>query len=309
MPRLEHVQLCHPDDRARFARHGIAASVQPIHLREDAPGARRDWGDRAESAGYTWRSLLEAGATLAFGQDAPLEPLDPWPGIAMSVLRRDPTWPTDMADFGPHEALTLEQALRASTVGVAATVKDALGGRLVPGSPADLIVLPAAPTEDRLRAAAYDDLRPRLSCWAAASRSNAEREASPALALRRAGTCRAVQAGADDSRRSADEFGAETDVLSVAGRRGAACRAHLVAEPIGDRGPTCPHRGEVEGPEPVDGGRVRRAWACVTVLRRDLCRAVGGDLHDVEEPGEATRAGDDHVLGRCASARCVGGGG
>src|SRR6476646_9597326 len=87
MPRLEHVQLCHPDDRARFGRLGVAASIQPIHRREDAPGARRDWGDRAESVGYPWRSLLDAGATLALGQDAPLEPLDPWPGIALAVLR------------------------------------------------------------------------------------------------------------------------------------------------------------------------------------------------------------------------------
>ena len=162
MPRLEHVQLCHPADRPRFAELGIAASVQPIHLREDAPGARRDWGDRAESAGYTWRSLLDAGATLAFGQDAPLEPLDPWPGIALSVLRRDPTWGEDAAPFGVHEALTLEQALLASTVGPWATLKDPLGGRLVPGSLADVVVLPSMPDDELLCSAEFDPFRPRL---------------------------------------------------------------------------------------------------------------------------------------------------
>jgi predicted amidohydrolase YtcJ len=162
MPRLEHVQLCHPDDRVRFGRTGVAASVQPIHLREDAAGARRDWGARAESAGYTWRSLLDACATLAFGQDAPLEPVDPWPGIALAVARRDPTWAASEPSFGATEALTIEQALRASTVGVAATIKDPLGGRLDVGSRADLIVLPAAPDDERLRAAAFGDLRPRL---------------------------------------------------------------------------------------------------------------------------------------------------
>jgi predicted amidohydrolase YtcJ len=162
MPRLEHVQLCHPDDRSRFAQLGIAASVQPIHLREDAPGARSDWGDRAESAGYTWRGLLDAGATLAFGQDAPLEPLDPWPGIALSVLRRDPTWAADDPAFGPHEAITLEQALRASTVGPWQTLREPLGGRLVPGSPADVVVLPSMPDDGLLRAADFDRVRPRL---------------------------------------------------------------------------------------------------------------------------------------------------
>ena len=136
--------------------------MQPIHLREDADGARIAWGGRAETAGYAWRSLLDAGATLAFGTDAPLVALDPWPGIAMAVTRRDPTWGPDAKPFGANEALTIEQALRASTVGVAATAKDALGGRLVPGSHADLIVLPAEPDEERLRAADFADLRPRL---------------------------------------------------------------------------------------------------------------------------------------------------
>jgi predicted amidohydrolase YtcJ len=162
MPRLEHVQLCHLDDRSRFAALGIAASVQPIHLREDAPGARRDWGARAETAGYTWRSLLDAGATVAFGQDAPLEPLDPWPGIALSVLRRDPTWADEEPAFGPGEAIDLEQALRASIVGPWQTLRDPLGGRLVPGSLADVIVLPAMPDDALLREADFGPLRPRL---------------------------------------------------------------------------------------------------------------------------------------------------
>jgi predicted amidohydrolase YtcJ len=92
MPRLEHVQLLDATDRPRFRGLGIAASVQPVHLREDATTARNDWGSRAESNGYAWRSLLDSGATLAFGTDAPVEPADPWPGIAIAVLRRDPSW-------------------------------------------------------------------------------------------------------------------------------------------------------------------------------------------------------------------------
>jgi predicted amidohydrolase YtcJ len=162
MPRLEHIQLCHPDDRARFAALGIGASVQPVHLRDDAATARRDWGARAESAGYTWRSLLDEGAVLGFGTDAPVEPIDPWPGVAMAVLRRDPSWGADVPPFGPDEALTLEQTLRAATVGPATFARDPLGGRLVPGARADLIVLPAAPREGPERAAAFATVRPRL---------------------------------------------------------------------------------------------------------------------------------------------------
>jgi len=162
MPRLEHVQLCSATDRARFAALGVAASVQPVHLRDDADTARLYWGDRAEANGYTWRSLLDAGAVVAFGTDAPVEPIDPWPGIAMAVLRRDPSWGADAPPFGPDETLTLEQALRAATVGPALMARDQLGGRLIPGAPGDLIVLPAAPREPGERAAAFAAVRPRL---------------------------------------------------------------------------------------------------------------------------------------------------
>ncbi len=162
MPRVEHVQLCQPEDRARFSSLGIGASVQPVHLRDDAASARRDWGSRAETTGYAWRSLLDAGAVVAFGTDAPIEPMDPWPGIALAVLRRDPSWGQDAEPFGAGEALNVEQALRAATVGPALLARDPLGGRLVPGAPGDLIVLPAAPRDSGDQAAAFAAVRPRL---------------------------------------------------------------------------------------------------------------------------------------------------
>ncbi|MBA3876583.1 MAG: amidohydrolase [Anaerolinea sp.] len=163
MPRLEHVQLLHPDDLGRFALNGIAASVQPVHLREDAVTARRDWGERAEAHGYPWRSLLESGAVLAFGTDAPVEPIDPWPGIAMAVVRRAPEWGSEVAAFGPEETLSLEQALRAATVGPAVTAREPDCGRLVPGALADLVVLPASPREVAEDAATgFAQVRPRL---------------------------------------------------------------------------------------------------------------------------------------------------
>ena len=89
MPRLEHVQLVHPADLGRFASGGVAASVQPVHVGSDAVMARRLWGDRAESNGYPWASIARTGAVLAFGTDAPVEPFDPWPGIALAVRRED----------------------------------------------------------------------------------------------------------------------------------------------------------------------------------------------------------------------------
>ena len=93
MPRVEHVQLLDPADRGRFAAAGIAASVQPVHLGTDAAKARALWGARAEANGYPWRSIAATGAVIAFGTDAPVEPMDPWPGLALAVRREDPRWP------------------------------------------------------------------------------------------------------------------------------------------------------------------------------------------------------------------------
>jgi predicted amidohydrolase YtcJ len=163
VPRLEHVQLVHPDDIARFARAGIAASVQPVHLRSDAEAARRLWGARAEQYGYAWATLARSGALLAFGTDAPVEPIDPWPGLAIAVTRADPSWPAGTAPFGPAEALTLDQVLRAATIGPAVIAAEPDRGRLVPGQRADLAVIPGAALREPVEpGGALATARPRL---------------------------------------------------------------------------------------------------------------------------------------------------
>ncbi len=144
MPRVEHVQLLDPADRGRFARSGVAASVQPSHLGSDADKARRLWGERAERSGYAWRSLMETGAVVAFGTDAPVETFDPWPGIALAVQRRDPGWAPGTPSFGPTEAVTIEQALRAACVAPARSANELDRGRLTVGQRADVVVIPAA---------------------------------------------------------------------------------------------------------------------------------------------------------------------
>jgi len=143
MPRVEHVQLLHEADRDRFARAGIAASVQPSHLGTDAAQARRLWGDRAERRGYTWGSLVATGAVVAFGTDAPVEPFDPWPGIALAVRREDPRWPSGTAPFAPAEALSIDRALRAACIGAPQSANEVDRGRLTVGQRADLVVIPA----------------------------------------------------------------------------------------------------------------------------------------------------------------------
>jgi predicted amidohydrolase YtcJ len=144
--RIEHVQLLHPDDLPRFARLGVVASMQPIHCTQDRDIADRYWGRRSRHA-YAWRSLLESGARLAFGSDAPVETLDALAGIHAAVTRkrRDEN---DRASWYPEEALTVDEALSAYTIGPAyASGEEETKGVLGPGRVADFVVLSRDPLE------------------------------------------------------------------------------------------------------------------------------------------------------------------
>jgi predicted amidohydrolase YtcJ len=148
MPRIEHVQMLHPDDRPRFAAAGIAASVQPVHLGSDAITAWKLWGDRAEAEGYTWKSIADTGAVMPFGTDAPVESYDPWPGLALAVDREDPRWPAGTPVYAPEQSLTLDRALRANCVDPAVSARETDRGRLTVGQRADVVVIPAASIDE-----------------------------------------------------------------------------------------------------------------------------------------------------------------
>jgi hypothetical protein len=139
--RIEHAQCVHADDLPRFAQLGIACSVQFSHAPSDRDLAERDWSDRLDGT-YAFRSLLESGALLANGSDAPVEELDPLAGIAAAVTRTNDERPP----WRPQEALTVEQALHAQIVAPAWLSRDERRrGRLLPGWLADLVVLDRDP--------------------------------------------------------------------------------------------------------------------------------------------------------------------
>ncbi len=134
-PRIEHAQLVHPDDLARFAELGVVASMQPVHAAEDRSAAKAAWGDRCAGA-YAWQPLHAAGTTLVFGTDAPISPLDPLATLHAAVH----------APLLAGHGLAVADALTAMTVTPSAIV--GLGrrvGRLSPGYAADLVVLNADP--------------------------------------------------------------------------------------------------------------------------------------------------------------------
>ena len=136
--RIEHAQLVHESDFGRFAALGVTASVQPEHAMDDRDVAERYWAGRTGRA-FALRSLLDAGARLVLGSDAPVAPLDPWQAIAAATSRTRDARPA----FHPEQAITIAEALAASTrtlVGL--------------GEPADLIALdvdPLAADGDALR--------------------------------------------------------------------------------------------------------------------------------------------------------------
>ncbi|MGO1769917.1 MAG: amidohydrolase [Microbacterium sp.] len=141
---IEHAQLVRHADIARFARLGVAASVQPTHAVEDRDLVDALWASQT-SLPYAWRALDEAEANLRFGSDAPVSALDPWTQIAAAVHRRD-----DGRDaWRPADALGPATALAASTRGGSRA-----GARILPGEPADLAIAAVDPLragEDELR--------------------------------------------------------------------------------------------------------------------------------------------------------------
>jgi len=143
-PRIEHAQCLAPQDLPRFAQLGVAASVQFSHAPSDRDLADRNWADKTDGA-YAFRSLIESGAVVANGSDAPIEELDPLAGIRAGVSRtidERPAW-------RPEQAVTVQQALEATCVAPAWLSGDERRrGKLLPGYLADLVVLSTDPVED-----------------------------------------------------------------------------------------------------------------------------------------------------------------
>ena len=142
--RVEHAQLLAPEDLPRFAAFGIACSVQFSHAPSDRDLADRSWAGKTGGA-YAYRSLVDSGAVVANGSDAPIEELDPLAGIRAGVRRSI----DDRPAWHPEQALTVQQAFEATCVAPAwLTGEERRRGRLLPGYAADLVVLDRDPWED-----------------------------------------------------------------------------------------------------------------------------------------------------------------
>ncbi|MEL6665158.1 MAG: amidohydrolase [Pseudomonadota bacterium] len=126
--RIEHTQILHPDDIARVAELGLIASMQPSHAIGDLKFAPDRLGPNRLYGAYAWQSLLDTGAVVLGGSDAPVEVGTPQIEFYAAVARKDLEGFSN-EDWYAEEALSREQALALFTTAPAfgAFMEDELG--------------------------------------------------------------------------------------------------------------------------------------------------------------------------------------
>ncbi|MGB3976827.1 MAG: amidohydrolase [bacterium] len=149
--RIEHAQLVAQEDIEKFAKYDICASVQPCHLISDIDMVERFWSDQ-EGLFYPYRSLVESGAGVVFGSDAPIDDENPLHYLEAAVTRRRTEGQWSRQAWHPEECMSVTDALKAMT-SAPATLENiaAKRGLLKPGYPADLVVLDNDPINTRGR--------------------------------------------------------------------------------------------------------------------------------------------------------------
>jgi predicted amidohydrolase YtcJ len=137
--RIEHAQHLDPSDVPRFAELGVIAAMQGVHAPSDGPWLPKRLGEkRAGDISYVWRSLLDTGAIVTNGTDAPVEDIDPIASFYASVARKMPNGER----FHPEQSMTRTEALRSYTIDNAyAAFEEHLKGSITPGKLADITVL------------------------------------------------------------------------------------------------------------------------------------------------------------------------
>ncbi|MEO0642767.1 MAG: amidohydrolase family protein, partial [Pseudomonadota bacterium] len=86
-----------------------------------------------------------ADGRLAFGSDTPVEPADPFAGLAVAISRTDENG-EPFGGWRAHEVVSREEALKAYTADAAyAAFADGRYGRLLPGERADFLLVDRDP--------------------------------------------------------------------------------------------------------------------------------------------------------------------
>jgi len=138
--RTEHAQTLQSSDITRFSQLGVIPSMQPTHCITDKRFYEKRVGFERCKEAYAWRSLLNSGATLAFGTDYPVEPLNPMEGLYAAVTRKDRLGEKGEGWF-PEQKLTMEEAIKYYTLGSAyAQFMENRKGMIKAGYLADIVI-------------------------------------------------------------------------------------------------------------------------------------------------------------------------
>ncbi len=138
--RSEHAQLLTQEDIPRFASLNVVASMQPTHCITDKRFCEKRIGVERSKGAYAWRSLMDTGASIAFGTDYSVEPLNPMEGLYAAVTRKDRHGEEGEGWF-PDEKLTMEEAIRLYTLGSSySQFMENRKGMIKPGYLADIVI-------------------------------------------------------------------------------------------------------------------------------------------------------------------------
>jgi hypothetical protein len=136
--RIEHCIFCTPEATQRMKDLGVVVSTQPQFLRLGGDGYADLMGEERSRRGIVTREWLEAGVPVALGSDCPSTP---WytPQVTLFGAVTRITYSNQRHE--PDQAMTVEEALRAHTMGSAyAAHEEDVKGSIEPGKMADLAV-------------------------------------------------------------------------------------------------------------------------------------------------------------------------
>jgi len=136
--RVEHAQHLSPADIPRFGRLGVIPVMQANHCTSDAIFVPQRLGERRSAQGaYVWRSLIDTGAFIPNGTDAPVERVDPRVSLYAAVTRQLATGDT----FYPEQCMTRTEALLSYTLWPArAAFQEKQLGSIEKGKLADMVL-------------------------------------------------------------------------------------------------------------------------------------------------------------------------
>ncbi len=136
---IEHAQHISAPDIPRFAKLGVVAAMQSVHCTSDATFVPERIGDaRAEEGAYVWKKLINSGAIICNGTDAPVEDVDPIKCFYSAVTRKL----ADGSVFYPEQKMTRMEALKSYTVnGAYVSFEENIKGKLKTGLLGDITVL------------------------------------------------------------------------------------------------------------------------------------------------------------------------